>query len=84
MVNREKSAGASVSYSPSAAAIFIGWTSVMIFPWTSPLMATPSPATRTTAALVRTATVHATVLVGARPRASCQNETPMTNAAPVM
>ena len=34
-----------VSYSPSAAAIFIGCTSVMILPWMSPVTTTPREAT---------------------------------------
>ena len=51
----EKLAGDSVSYRASAAAIFIGWTSVMILPWKSPETKTPIPLTSTMAAPVRTA-----------------------------
>src|SRR6476619_8382689 len=42
-------------YSASAAAIFMGWTSVMILPCTSPLTATARPATSVTTAPSRVA-----------------------------
>ena len=44
-----------VSYRPSAAAIFIGWTSVMILPWMSPVTTTPREATRAKTAPKRVA-----------------------------
>ena len=55
MVRSEKPAESSPSYSASAAAIFIGWTSVITFPWKSPETATPSALTRATTAPLRRA-----------------------------
>ena len=83
MVNSEKRGRAdSVSYSASAAAIFIGCTSVMILPWASPVIATPRPATSSDDRAgpdgppVRGSSVDAVRL----PRVRCQNAMPMTKA----
>ena len=73
-----------VSYRPSAAAIFIGCTSVMILPWTSPVTMTPSEATRAKIA----PNLVALRYMPSSPVPAClrisQSATPMTTAPPTM
>ena len=80
----EKGALLVVSYRPSAAAIFIGCTSVMILPWMSPVTMTPSEATRAKIAPKRVALRY--MLSSAVPAClrSSQSATPITTPPPTM
>ena len=73
-----------VSYSASAAAIFIGCTSVMILPWMSPVTTTPREATSAMTAPKRVALRY----IGSSAVPAClrtsQRATPMTTAPPTM
>src|SRR5256885_2020928 len=76
-VNTENDAGFSVSYSASAAAIFIGCTSVITLPCRSPLIATPTLATSTTDAPIFSADRNTSLSTQGR-RSRCHSATPAT------
>ena len=80
MVNRENEAGAEVSYSASAAAIFIGWVSVMTLPSMSPEAKKPT-APMSVATRPSRSEENMTSLLRRRDR--CQAETATMSRPPV-